>query len=97
MTKDKPEQVSDSTWAKFQSLKLVISTHNLLTVGTFQKNYFASVDQSLTYLSGMYQVMIKELVELEDAEFIPEIKDHKNASTRNNDNQEIIEETSSNL
>lgn len=96
MTKEKPEQVSDSTWAKFQSLKLIISTHNLLTVGNFQKNYFASVDQSLVYLSSLYQQLMEELTTLEDAEFISEIKDHKNATTRNN-NKEIIEENTSTL
>ena len=94
MTNEKPDGLSDSTFHKFNSLKIILSTHNLLSIGSFQKAQFAMVEQSLLYLWTLHEQLLDDIARQDDAHLILDIKAY-NANRTNETNEDGTKKESS--
>ena len=73
---NKPDGLSDSTFHKFNSLKMILSTHHLLSIGSFSKAQFAMVEQSLLYLGSLHEQLLNDVARQDDSNLIPDIKEY---------------------
>jgi len=94
MTNEKPDGLSDSTFHKFNSLKMILSTYHLLSTGSFDKDQFAIVDQSLLYLGSLHDQLLNDIASQDDSNLIPDIKEY-NANRTNEANKDSVKKESS--